>query len=444
MADRYYDPELGSDSNDGSTWALAKLTIEAFLGIVGDGDRGFARANNNSVIDTTAAARTLSFSTSTTNPSKIIAVKFGTTNEGSSIVASDVCVLGTDILPHIQNTGGNDMTVSSSSVCNVSGLKIDTRRLLANGQNLVLNDCTIVQSDRFHPLNHLRLVNCNVDFTSSACNFRINSRNFEWIGGIVTFSGTVDFLFDSTPFPAGQHLVDGLDIGGWATGQTLIDDMGAGNVIFRNIKTPASFTAVNTIAHEESSITLINLSDSTSMGATDSYQDYEYHDFWGSIVDETTVVRTGGADDDASGAFAYAMTVHSDVTQNGTEMALKSMWCEVWVEAGSATLTLFIANDTASTDYNEDEVKAEFLFPNSNDTAQHEFTRDSLNAYKVSSTTAVTDDTGSTWGTGGNNHQKFTAAINPGFEGWAYARVVLSKRQTTPDTLYLDPKLDVS
>ncbi|RKZ99889.1 MAG: hypothetical protein DRQ42_06795, partial [Gammaproteobacteria bacterium] len=174
-----------------------------------------------------------------------------------------------------------------------------------------------------------------------------------------------------------------------------------------------------------------------------SIQDYRYEDAFGTIDSEATIVRTGGADDGASGAFSYAMTPKADGTLEGSCAALKSPWLTTWVEGGSQTLTIYICNDTASTDYLEDEVWVEFYTPDSGDTAQHDLTFDPTD-HILESATTITDDTGSTWGAGGNNHQKLSVTVTTGFEGFAYARLHLAKRQATPDTLYLDPVIVVT
>ncbi len=115
----------------------------------------------------------------------------------------------------------------------------------------------------------------------------------------------------------------------------------------------------------------------------------------------------------------------------------------VWVAAGSQTLTIYISNDTG-TDYNEDEVWCEFYTPDAGDTAQHDQTFDADGARLFPSSTAVTDD-GSTWGgDGAGNGQRMSTTVTTGFEGWAYARLHLAKRQATPDTLFLDPKIGVA
>ena len=138
------------------------------------------------------------------------------------------------------------------------------------------------------------------------------------------------------------------------------------------------------------------------------------------------------------------MTPTASATLEGSSANLKSPPMAVWLDGGANTLTVYFCNDSASTDYNEDEVWIEWFTPDAGDTAQHDQTFTPADPRLFTSSTAITDDTGSTWGTGGNNHQKLSITVTTGFEGWAYARLHLAKRSATPDTLFLDPKIEVS
>ena len=456
MAHFHMDANTGSDANDGSTWALAKLTFEGLVGLMSAGDFGYVRANASSVFDTAAATRTFTFPTGTTNSSSFIrGVKTGTTNEGANIVGSDLVVRGTDTLPVIECTGANsDLSFNAGATVHYYG--IDFRcsdQILSNSQGAyhTWQGCRLQFTDRIRSQAGIHdYYDCELAFNAGGAQFSMQNPCYIR-GGEFTFNGTVGDIFDTNPFSnRGNYVIEGVDMSTWATGQNLVDLQASscqGEAVFRNCAMPASFdlmSAVVSFATPMGSITAINMSTATSIGDTSSFQNYERVDRYGTIVEETTAVRTGGADDDAAGGFAYAMTPFSDAVIESSHSSVKSPWMEIWVEAGSQTLTVFIANDTASTDYNEDEARAEFYFPNNNDTSQWDMTLDPDLPYLLGSSTAITDDTGSSWGTGANNHQKFTAAINPGYEGPAYARVILSKRQTTPDTMYVDPALDVA
>ena len=437
MAYYYMDTDAGSDVSNGTTWALAKLTYEGLLAIMAAGDIGVIQG---AATDTAAAARTFTSPGTLGNPIKIIGVKDGTTNTGTSIVASDLVVRGTDTLPKIEITGaGNDVTCTGSfSMYGIDWAIIDRTNLNTSNSVVTFNGCVLRGS-------RLRTLQAKINLTTIKCEHVCNiwagaaPSKCEVLGG--EYTGTVTYFLVT---PAGTVHVKGLDLSGSSASSYMT--FGEGITVFSNCKIPATMAnATASITSSVGSFTSIGCNSATSKDNGTSYQDYSYEDMFGTIDDEATIVRTGGADDGASGLFSYAMTAKADKTTEGTADTLKSPWLSVWVGGGaSKTFTVYICNDTASTDYNEDEVRCEFYTVDDADTAQHDQTFDPANAYLLESSTAVTDDTGSTWGTGGNNHQKFSATVTPGFEGLVYARVHLAKRQASPDTLYLDAKIAVT
>lgn len=445
---KFQDTDTGSDGNDGSTWALAKLTYEGLLSVLADGEDGWVQG---AATDTSASARTFTYGSSKTNPVKIHGVKDGTTNEPP--VLSDFAVRGTDTLPKIEVTGaGNDITIATNSFAFISGIHFAASdRLQANNVTAMVSytKCKISCGGNLYSFGTILLteyIDCEIESTSSS--FQILNKN----GAIMNILGG-EFTATVVPSSVLFHNQTGnVNANGWdfsSLGNKTLQIPGTsaqllGKIKLVNCKAPVTFTIWGgSSTHPSVSIELIACNDTTSQAVGSSIQDYIYEDIYGTIDAEFTAVRTGGADDGASGGFSYAMTPRASATLESSQATLKSPWMRVWVEGGSNTLTVYIANDSASTDYNEDELWCEFYTPDSGDTAQHEQNFDPADARLFASSTAVTDDTGSTWGTGANNHQKMSVSVTTGFEGVAYARIHLAKRGATPDTLFLDPVIEV-
>ena len=206
------------------------------------------------------------------------------------------------------------------------------------------------------------------------------------------------------------------------------------------------------------SVELIGCSSVTSITNTDSIQAYDFENAFGTISEEVTIVRTGGADDQATGVFTYAHTPHANIGLASSNAALKSRFMRVWVDGGtSITLTIFTTHDNAGSinrDLYESEMWAEVFTPDNGDTAQHDFTAIATAAPTLgdqdierlfSSTTATgADDTASTWATHNTYKRKFTVTFTPGYAGWAYARVYLAYNNATPVTVYIDPKIEIT
>ena len=90
------------------------------------------------------------------------------------------------------------------------------------------------------------------------------------------------------------------------------------------------------------------------------------------------------------------------------------MAVEVVGDGTSQTLTVNIANSGGG-DYNDDDVWLEAKSPSEAGTADFDFYTTQMDLEATPS--VVAGDTGSTWGTGGNNHQKLTIELAPDYEG---------------------------
>jgi len=434
MADFYMDTDTGSDSDNGTTWALAKLTLEGLLAVMSAGDRGFIQG---SATDTAASTRNFVHSGTPQNPCTIVGVADGTTNEPP--VVSDLA----STLPFIEVTGaGNDIELHGGLVIN--NLKFDTPdRYYFNDINdsLEFNSCYLVLNGLMTGTGQAEVV-----FNNSTVEIIVGylGTQMYFNGGAIIFTGADQIVVGYSG--TGTFEFNGVDLSQGTTGLSYIQDgNGAGATIkLRNCKMPATYSlSVTQLDICTTSIELIGCSDTSSQAIDSSIQDYEYADFWGTVDSETTIVRTGGANDNASGLFSYAMTPHANTTLESSNATLKSPWMSTWVQAGTQTLTVYVCND-GGVDYNEDEMWVEWLVPDTNDTAQHDLTFSSGNSRLFPSSTANTDDSDSTWGGTGANGQKFELAVNPGFQGEARARLHVAKRQATPDTVYLDPRIAVS
>ena len=225
-----------------------------------------------------------------------------------------------------------------------------------------------------------------------------------------------------------------------------------GIVILRNCKLPATYSLTGTaFTTMSASIECIGCSANTAAKTdTDSYQDYEFENQYGTVDVVTTPVRTGGADDGASGQFSFALVnFASAATAGQLNGAVSTPWMSVWVEGGvSQTLTVYATNDgTNSADLDDIEMWCDFYYPDSADTAQHTAIYDPPYNDRADITVSAqsNDDTGSTWTTGSDTYkQKFTTgAITPGFTGFAFARVTVAQDHATPDTVYVDPQIEV-
>lgn len=429
MAERYKDSDTGNDGNDSSDWANSTLSQEALSVDMAAGDTGFIQG---AAIDTAAAIRTLSSPGTDSNPCKFIGVADGTTNEPP--VLSDLA----STLPKIETTGVNTLNISGSYQYTAIHFISGNRITLNAGIKQFVN-CHLAPDGRFASDSTCNVKLIDTIYEVAAGGSQLSPQNnsvMEFFGGSLLATAS-DSLVRSAS--AGILNMTGFDLSALGTNNLYTNGGIDTKTEIRNCKIPSTFNFYgSTPTSRIGSITVIASSDITSVGVTDSIQDYMYSDLHGDIDLDTTQVRTGGADDDASGAFAYAMTTLANATLESSSSTLKSPWMDIWLAGGSNTVTIYIAND-GGLDYNEDEVWVEFYTPDASDTAQHDQTFDPADERLFASSTAITDDAVSTWGGTAANGQKLSVTVTTGFEGEAQCRLHLAKRQATPDTLFLDP-----
>ena len=253
---------------------------------------------------------------------------------------------------------------------------------------------------------------------------------------------------------SGTAIFDSCDLSGSAA--TLVDIAGfvGGRVEFHNCKFPASHVLTTGTAAANYFVANYGSEDNTGFNSADSEQAFEINTLEGAVDIETTAVRTGGADDEATdsgGPFSFALTV-ANVTDN--YVGLESPWMQTWVEGdGTAqTINVYLANNAAENAANlieTNEIYLDVRAPDEAGTSIYSFWPDDgapgdgggfenlLDASPADLTT-----TSETWGTGANNDQKLTQSIAPDYRGWVYARVVYSRSGGI--VLYLDPLIEVA
>ena len=447
MAFFYMDTDAGSDASAGTSWATAKLTFEGLLAVMSAGDVAFVQGTTD---DTAASARTFTSPGTLSNPCVIINVKDGTTNEGTSVATTDMVVRGTDTLTPISTTGGN---MSFAGAAQVHGCDFSSSAWIqyAAAGNVWEYHQSKYSYSVLVNINggKLTLVNCEIETLGTSAQFATRNTNsppydLEIYGGVFTFTANPTVLFHPTLSYSGA-LMQGVDLSGLDSATELHGAAQQGLLTYRNCEFPATYTRfVSTPTSNHVRLEMIGCSDDSSVSNTSSIPDYVSEDLYGTVEAEFTKVRTGGATDGAAGAFSYKMTATANGVLESSNANLASPWLSVWVDGGSSiTLTVYIANDGAG-DLNEDEVWTEFYTPDAGDTAAFDQNFDPALARLISSSTAVTDDTTSTWGGSLGNAQKMSATITPGYEGYAYARVHVAKRQATPDPVYIDPEIEVT
>lgn len=441
----YVDTDGSGASSPFNSWATAAQTLEAAMEDAAC-DAGSVIYMQGATSDPGAA--TLSSEGTNLDPVKVIGCVDGTTNEGSSLVEADFTNRHDGGMPLIARTG----SMSIAGRIHFYGIEFTSTGNIGHNSDAdtVFSYCKLVTSASAtfnasgNPSSSM-FIDCEMNA------YVFNGQQISAVGGKVT--GRASWCFGAT-----ITQMDGVDLSGCTS---LPLHSGTYNVNFmwiRNCKLKASYTLFNTDPnghrHGYRSYGLVvgSSSDTGAKTNSDSFQNYEYQDPHGTIDNEATVVRTGGADDQASGAHSLLMVNGANDVNIASDVALVGPWMRVWVVGGSlpVTCTVYTTHDNAGTinrDLYDTELRVEFLTTDPGDEANHDYTSypGYMNQYVTGSTTAAgTDDTGSTWATYNTYKRKFSHTFTPGFSGWCMARVRLSYDSATPVGVYVDPKIEVT
>lgn len=452
MADAYVDYDLGSGADDGTSWANAyQSSLQSGLTDAGAGGTCWVKTDVAATSkESSASGITLTSPGTISDPTQIVGVLAATTNEPP--VEADLLARGTDNLPILERTGSS-ADITFAGYARVYGFTLITGdEFTVSGSNQhhwIFEQCEIDLTDVFRITNErsfFELVNCDFIFTDLFSQVLIdNGASWTQIGG-VTSGGTPNNMFDGDM--NGEVTLRGVDLPNVPNvfdSPSLRTFQGE----LSNCKMKASWTLVDGQGpSHQYKLTAIGCSDTTGKGSGESFQDFIEETYPGTTELETTAIRTGGASDGADGTWGWKLTPNVDSTREAVQ-SLASPWMEGWVAGDgstSFTFTVYIANSGAA-DYNEDDVSLEILTPDAAaGAAQHDHDQgDHATNIIPGSSTAVTDDTDSSWGAGGNNPQKMSVSVTPDFEGPFYARVHFWKTfSSSPETLYVDPLVAIA
>ncbi len=479
MSISHVDLNLGTGSNDGTSWANAYQAAAGLATAVA----AAAAGDTIYVKDTSSSSAAVALDGPTaigdlTNPVRIIGVKSATVNEGGSIVQSDLipglrtgdttrayAQSGANAPPHLTLTSpSNDIRISGALY--IYGMLFTTTDDIAfhitTAGFIILEECHLnvtgsndlieFGGDPGTSQTHMTVaIHCLFDVAAGNLSFDAQSQT-EFFDCDIDGTDTGTIIFS-------EHTGDmvkfyGCDLSGCsASGIFNIAGIRGGGAELWNCKMPASHTLTTGTAAGLYRIANYNSEDNTGFDSADSEQALEIHTHQGTVDIETTVVRTGGADDeatDAGGPFAWAL-VPNNVTDNFVDVV--SPWIEKWVlgDGTAKTLTVFFANgatESAANLLEDNEIYLEVLFPDEAGSSIYQYLPDEGapgdggGRMQLLGTAADITTDSSTWGSGGNNKQKFEQSIAPDYRGLVRARVHYSK--SSGPTLYLDAFMTVA
>lgn len=442
----------GNETYNATTFAAphARLQTAMKSGWPAAGDTIFVDASH---AETQAASMTITGVGTVTSPLRVICIA---STHSSTPVAADLATTAT-----CTTTGNNAMLVSGSHYCygitfSCGSTAVSTNFTLnsAGGSQQVFDNCGLTMGATSGgslllgsgltstTADITRLYNSTVTLSAAAHVLNPRGCRFAWIGG--TLAGTVPTgLFgDSGLGDDGQSVIEVRDVnlnsaGTW-TSKFLFNQgvVEAGYQIrFVNCKVATTLGGVVTGTNPGQGTTCdFIVSDSTANVTVRE----EHYGYTGSVVQDTTNFRTGGASD---GTTSKAWKIVS----LSTASRVFPFYCPdiyQWVNAtGSKTISVYISNNSSVTAQDLDiGFEVEYLNDASSPLGTYADTRLAGALGLLSTGTNWGTDT-STWGGATTNKQVMTKTLTFNQKGAVRVRPFITKASFT---VWIDPLITVA
>lgn len=285
----------------------------------------------------------------------------------------------------------------------------------------------------------LTIINGSIEFAAvNAYIFPTNYGSLLWEGGSVISTGGVGVtkLFDGTSSTYHRHaVIKNVDLSGVGNGAvaTSLVDVADGvfeNITFERCKLPTDAGFTLTVGAWQGPSGRVRLHHCSSDNKTYDFYEESYE---GSVQDETTIVRTGGATD---GTTPQSWKMVSSANTVDRINALCSPPITTWTSSTtSKVFTLEIVYDSL-TNLQNDEVWAELEAPADNTSGLGQFVTSRAAPLATPADLSASTATWTTTGLTNPNTDKLQVTATPGKAGPVTMRACVAKASTT---IYADP-----
>lgn len=430
----YYVYSGAGGSNNGSSWANAFTTLTTAFATEVAGDTLYVAHDH---AESTAGAVTLTSSGTLTNPTKIICV-----NRAGSVPPVSADRLAT---AQITTTGANSITLNGCA--HYDGIIFSAGTGAAGGSILVVttqntshrfDNCSLrvvttgTASITFGAAanggNYVELNNTTVSFGSVNQGITPYAR-FKWRNTPSALLGTISTsLFIPGAGRGGSVECIGVDFSAAGSGKTIIQSAGpsqGGAATFVDCKLNASVTkSIVPATHGSMDVDFVR------SGAAGVNYTAHRHRNSGLLIEETTIVRSGGASDGTT-PIAWKVVTTSDCYYSlPFECPPIAIWNDTTGASKTATIEGIWGGGAVP---NDDEIWLEVEYLGDASSPQGSFVNDGK-ANLLASAAAQTASS-ETWG-GSTTDFKLAVTFTPQQKGWIYARV---KCAAPSSTFYIDP-----
>lgn len=440
MANIYVRSTDGSDADSGATWALAKATLAGACTAAAAGDTIYvSQAHAETGASTITGPGTLAA------PVKVIvgndAAEPPTAVSTASITATAATTLVLSGHSYARGlTFYSERNIRLNTVAgNVERFESCAFRLTAaNSGAIKLGDALSVAPVAMY------WNNCDVRFNNASQYIVPSHGRWIWRGGTYLSGGTSPTNMITIDANRGGTYseISGVDLSAAAAAMNLVGACTTGAlIVFRNCKLPASWSGS---LYNGTMLAGLRVEMYNCDNAATSYRLW-VEDYCGSIKQEATIIRSGGANDGTSG-FSWKMVSSADAEY--PTHRLESPEITDWIDTTGAakTLTVEIVHDSAGagsgSKFQDDEIWLEVMYLGTSGfplgTPANDAKADPLTA---AANQADSTETWTTTGLASPVKQALSVTFTPQEKGFYIARVVLAKASKT---VYVCPKATVS
>lgn len=438
MANIYVRSTDGSDADNGSTWALAKATIAGAAGIDAAGDVVYVSSSHN---ESPATAQIWAWAGTLASPVRILSV-------------DDSAEPPTTYSAGAQVSCQDNLTIANTGAVTIAGLELKCGFGVSTSKNMTmspgvgvtifLRDCVL----RCETTNVTSIIqvggnngyveweDVDVKMNGTAHRIDVSSGNFIWNGGALLSGSITASTFFGAVAVGSTVRISGLDLSNASSSVNLFNSTNRQvSVICRNIRLPASWSGsfYSGTPGVGSRFEFYNC----DVGDTN----YRLHvaDYFGTIVSETTVVRSGGASDGVT-PLAWKLVSSSTVAYRYYALSTPEIVADVTSTGSSLTATVEIITDNVT--LTDAECWLEIQYLGTSGYPLSSFASDAKSDLIGSASNQATST--ETWTTTGLTtpvKQKLSVTFTPQEAGFVHAVVKLAKPSTT---VYVDPKLTIA
>lgn len=428
----------GNNADDGSTWALAKATFVGAVAIDVAGDTWWVSDNH---AESTAGAISIGFVSASATPTRILC---------GDDAAEPPTALATTAT--ITTTGNNAITISGANALSYwygltfiagSGASGTASILLSN--SLVFEQCNFrLASTGTGSLLNLQnndqqsiFLNCGFRFGSASHGIRTAAGGTARISGGSLLSGGTSPTTLLVGSPAGgSMIIEGFDLSN-ASSTINLASVTSGNVscIFRDCKLPASWSGVlhsGTPGHG-------SVYEMFNCDSGDTHYRYRRAAAFGTIKEETTLVRTGGSAVEST-TYSLKMVTNADAEHPINTLATPEMADWNATTGSSITVTVEFLHDSA-TALKDNEIWLEVMYLGTSGVPLGSFINDGISVVATAANQASSSETWTTTGMTNPNTQKMSVTFTPQEAGFIHATVKMAKASYT---VYVDAMFTVT